>query len=471
MTIQQFFAILWARRAFMFVAAGGALLSALAVAFLLPARYEATSRVMLNFIKPDPVTGEVISSNFARTYSKTQTELIRDYRVAGQVVDRLGLAGDPKLQAQFAALPPDRQKDFRRWLADSIIARTSADLVMGTNILEISYSSTNAEIARVVADALRDAYVDSSLATRREEARRTANWFERQAAEIQAKLARAEETKAAFEKAHNVVLQEDNVDIDSARLTALAGAGAVAAAPMVSGPVSASPAAAQVAQIDAAIAQAAERLGPNHPQMQALREQRRVTAAQAGRDMAAARAASAAAAQAAGASAAEIGREVAEQRVKVLGQRDKIAELRRLKDEVDLERARLVKINERVGDLRQEAEAGQTGLTLLGNAVAPASPYFPNRPLILLGSVGLGLALGALAGLLFELLGRRVRSELDVVNGFDVPLLGVMPGPVGQAPRGLAARVKGAFGLGEWREKAGHGPISEARQATGWTIN
>lgn len=448
MTIQQFFIILWARRAFMFVTAGGALLSALAVAFLLPARYEATSRVMLNFIKPDPVTGEVISSNFARTYSKTQTELIRDYRVAGQVVDRLGLSGDPKLQAQFAALPVDRRGDFRRWLADSIIARTSADLVMGTNILEISYRSTNAEIARVVADALRDAYVDSSLAIRREEARRTADWFERQAAEIRANLAEAETAKAAYEKAHDIVLQEDNVDIDSVRLAALAGAGAQAAAPAVPALVSASPAAAQLAQIDAAIAQAAERLGPNHPQMQTLREQRRILAAQAGRDMAAVHSARAAAARAAGLSAAGVAQAVAAQRQKVIGQRDKVAELRKLKDEVDLQRARLARINERVGDLRQEAEAGQTGLTLLGNAVAPASPYFPNRPLILLGSVGLGLALGALAGLLFELLARRVRSQWDVVKGFDVPLLGVMPGPDRQGSRGLMGWVKEAFGLG-----------------------
>lgn len=448
MTIRQFFIILWARRAFMVATVGGALLSALAVAFLLPARYEATSRVMLNFIKPDPVTGEVISSNFARTYSKTQTELIRDYRVAGQVVDRLGLAGDPKLQAQFAASDPDKRGDFRRWLADSIIARTSADLVMGTNILEISYRSTNAEIARVVADALRDAYVDSSLATRREEARRTADWFERQATEIRTKLAAADAAKAAFEKANDIVLQEDNVDIDSMRLAALAGASTAPAVAQTPVPASASPAAAQLAQIDAAIAQAAERFGPNHPQMQVLREQRRIVAAQAGRDMAAVRSASLVAAQAAGLSAAAIGREVAEQRQKVIGQRDKVAQLRKLKDDVDMQRARLAKINERVGDLRQEAEAGQAGLTLLGNAVAPETPYFPNRPLILLGSVGLGLALGALAGLLFELLGRRVRSAADLTNGFDAPLLGVMPGPQTRGERGVLGRVRVALGFG-----------------------
>src|SRR3546814_5675551 len=68
MSIGQFFAILWARRAFVFVTTAAALLGAAFVVLLLPPRYEAKSRVMLNFIKPDPVTGEVISSSFARTY-------------------------------------------------------------------------------------------------------------------------------------------------------------------------------------------------------------------------------------------------------------------------------------------------------------------------------------------------------------------------------------------------------------------
>lgn len=441
MSIQQFFAILWARRAFVFVTLAGSLVGASLVAVLLPPRYEATSRVMLNFIKPDPVTGEVISSNFARTYTKTQSELIRDYRVAGQVVDRLGMAGDPALQAAFARLPPDRRPDFRRWLADSIIARTEADLVPGTNILEISYRSTNPEIARIVADALREAYMDSSQAIRREEARRNAIWFERQAAEIRTKLAEAEEAKAAFEKEHDIVLQQDNSDVDSLRLAALAAASAPMPAPVA--PVATtSGAMQQLAQIDAAIAQAAERLGPSHPQMQALGKQREVIAVEAVRETAAAQSANAAAARAVGAGTAMISQAVAAQRAKVIAQRDELGQLRKLKDEVDLQRAQLARTNERIGALRQEAEAGQTGLTLLGNAVAPASPFFPNLPLILIGAGVLGLAIGALSGLLAELLARRVRSVGDVVNGFDAPLLGVMTGPVDGKRRRLITRVR-----------------------------
>src|SRR3546814_20404800 len=81
------------------------------------------------------------------------------------------------------------------------MAHNDAELVPGTNILEISYRSAEQEIARIVADALRDAYVDSNLSARREEARRNAEWVEGTAAAARAKLAEEENTEAAFEKA------------------------------------------------------------------------------------------------------------------------------------------------------------------------------------------------------------------------------------------------------------------------------
>src|SRR3546814_6443001 len=86
--------------------------------------------------------------------------------------------------------------------------------------------------------------------------------------------------------------------IDSLRLAALAGTstpGTAAPQPAMGG---ASPMSAELAQIDAAIASAAARLGPNHPQMQALRKQRALTQAQLARERAAASAGAAQAAQA-----------------------------------------------------------------------------------------------------------------------------------------------------------------------------
>src|SRR3546814_20126404 len=133
------------------------------------------------------------------------------------------------------------------------------------NILEISYRSAEPEIARIVADALRDAYVDSNLSARREEARRNAEWFEGQAAEARAKLAEAEKTKAAFEQANNIILQQDNNDIDSLRLAALAGTSTPVTAAPQPARGGASATSAREAKIDGARTPAAARRGPTPP--------------------------------------------------------------------------------------------------------------------------------------------------------------------------------------------------------------
>src|SRR3546814_12296007 len=121
----------------------------------------------------------------------------------------------------------------------------------------------------------------------------------------------------------------------------------------------------------------------------------------------------------------------------------KLAQLRKLKDEADLQRSQLEKLNERMNALQQESAAGQAGLTSLGSAVTPASPYFPTVPLILLGALGFGAAIGALSGLLFELLNRRIRSGGAMLNGFNMPRTAVRTRPDGAGPTGLAAGLSG----------------------------
>jgi uncharacterized protein involved in exopolysaccharide biosynthesis len=98
MNFEQIFRLLWARRGLILIATFASLFAATIAGLVIPARYEAHARVILNVVKPDPVTGEVIASQFARAYVQTQSELIRDYRIAGKVVDILGWSSSPVLR-------------------------------------------------------------------------------------------------------------------------------------------------------------------------------------------------------------------------------------------------------------------------------------------------------------------------------------------------------------------------------------
>jgi polysaccharide biosynthesis transport protein len=446
MSIIQFLRILWARR---WVVVGGTVscvIGAIIVGMILPPRWQAHSRVMLDLVKPDPVTGQVFANGSTRAYVQTQVELIKDYSVAGQVADDLHLLSDPSLIRQYESRPSSDKRDFRRWVAQLLIDRTEAELVAGSNILQITYTGPRPDDAKRIADSLRKAYIEASRAFRVEQAAKNAEWYEGQAEKARVQLDDAEKIKTAFEKEKNIILGNQDIDVDSARLQAMAGQTAMPA-PIVSMPFN-SPARSELAQVDSAIAQESQILGPNHPDLQALRNKRASLAQQVLQDQATSQSAARAAVGASSAGIGALDRMMSAQRAKVMSQRDNLERLRQLQSDVALRRDLYTKTAERAAEFRHEAAAPVTGITMLGSAVIPQSPKFPNWPLIIFGSLVLGLGTGVLTGLLMELFGRRIRGPEDLSSALDAPLLAVV------ASRGPSGRTGGAGPIFRRRRKA-----------------
>ena len=411
MSIQQFFRIIWARRTILWITLGASLLAAAVTLLLVPKSYEATSRVVMEVLKPDPVTGEIIQGGGQRAYISTQMELVKDYRVAGRVADQLGWTGSTDLAKQYA--DSGSEMSFQRWLAQFIVDRLDVRLIVGSNIMEIAYDGNDPDGAAKIADAVRDAYVEQTLQFKRQAAAKNAAWFAKQSEEIKAALAQAEGRKAEFERKNDIILADDNSDTDTARLAALAGA-----APMPSMPAMpvVNPAAGQLAQVDAAIANAARTLGPNHPDLIAMRQQRAALASSGSTTMVGGR------------SGPDPIAVFNAQRSRVLSQRGKLAEAKELQNDINVLREQLKTTSARAEQLKQESLSQDAGLTLLGSASPPDSPSFPKTWPVLFGALALGLGVGILLSLLVELLNRRVRSVDDLML-FDVPVLGAMTGP------------------------------------------
>lgn len=416
MSFVQFFRILWARRLVIIGATALCFLVAVAIGSFLPTRYTSTSRVMLDIVKPDPVTGQVMSSSFARTFFQTQAELIRDYRVTGAVVDDLGWTSSPQLRKQYENRNEADGRDFRRYLASIVAEGSKVNMVAGSNILEISYTGNNPETARIVADAIRKAYIDETLAFKRESAAQTAAWFDQQVIKVRDAVTAAETRKANFERTNDIILQDNNVDLESARLAALASAQQTQSAAALSVPMI-NAQALQLAQMDARITSAAETLGPNHPDLQDLRRQRAV--------MADAAATAGQVTPAAPVGGPSIAGQVKAQTARVLGQREKLEELRRLQADVLVLKDQYNKTAVKAADAHQQADSEDTGLTLLGSAIAPTEPVSPNWPMILIGSLALGAALGVVVSLTTELVSRRVRGIEDL-SRTGVPVIAVL---------------------------------------------
>jgi len=436
MSLAQFFRILIARRLIIMSALIAALAVAVGLCMLLKPRYPATARVLMDVIKPDPVSGQVISSSFVRGYTKTQMELITDYRVAGDVVDRLHYEANPVLQAQFRK-EGDGTGDFRRFFANKIIDATDAKLVEGSNILEISYYTGNPILAKNVVTALRTAFIDASLRFRTDAAGRSADWYVDQAKKAQDSLARAEAQKSEYERVNGIVMAPGGADSETMKLEAMqssllaarnsaglvgVGGGSRPTSPMVEQLRS------QLNTLDDTLAQAGQKLGTAHPTYIGLVERRKVLVQQLAREQASA-ADGGGRGSVVAAVNGNVGRlesELAAQKTKVLDLKPKLNQLAQLQREVDLRRAQYSKAAFRAADLKLEADVSETGLVPLGDAAVSGTPSFPNKPLILaLGAVA-GLALGVIIAVSTELVSRRVRGPEDLANAAHVAVLAVI---------------------------------------------
>src|SRR6202012_2258863 len=220
MSLSQFWRILWARKFLILGTALFCLAGGIIATLIVAPRWKAEAHVYLNFLKPDPVTGEILGPA-ARTYVATQIKLIDDYSVTGLAVDKLGWLSDPQLIQQYQRRSQSDTRDFRHWLAQMVSDRTNASILDGSNILDITSTSSDPDSAKAAANAVMQAYLDTPVAFRRAEANKNADWYGQQAEKVKGLLLAAQVAEADFERANGVVMTDDKTDVDSARLAAL----------------------------------------------------------------------------------------------------------------------------------------------------------------------------------------------------------------------------------------------------------
>jgi len=432
MNIVQFLRILWARRILVIVAFVAAVLGALVVVSLVQPRYEATARVNVDLLKRDPVSGMAKDVRNAGVFFDAQQELVKSYAVTGPVVDKLGWLTDPNQIAAYQGRAATDKRDFRRWLAQQVSDAITTDITSST-VLEIKFKASNPIEAQAGAEAVRDAYLAAALQEQQQDAAKLAAWYNQQADLARQAADEAESRKAAYEKETGIVMQPGDVDMDSGRLAALSQM----TMPTTAAASGASASKLQLAQIDAQIAQMSKNLGPNHPEMVALRAQRASLAQVVAQEDAETRQITSGAS-----GAAAISRVLEAEKARVISQRDKVERLRQLQAEVDLRRDQYKKTAARGAELTLQASLTDPGLTPMGIVLAPTKAVFPNKPLMVGGAALLGVGLGLGLSLLLELLNRRVRGVEDLNLSGEVRCIGVV-----QSPKPKTSLVRRILGL------------------------
>lgn len=416
--VSKLLRVLWARRWIVIVPVICCMIGGAYVATTSPRIYMARARVILDLVKLDEQSGAPLSRTFAEPYVASQLFFLKDIDVTGRVVDQAGWLDDPGVAAQFAQ-QGGGDGDMRAWMARGVSAATSARLLPDSSVFEILYRSTSPEMARQIVDAIRRAYIDASLERRRNTARDQGAWFDEQAGLLQQQIAKMAAERDKLQKATGVVFQADDVDLDSAELARMAKRqqGAV-----IIGPQRDAADAVALSRLDQTIAQQSAALGPNHPNIVALRRSRALLDAKVNAQR---QAAQAVVAQAVAASQNMLS-SIDLQREKVTGKASDLAMLRQVQDQITVMSQLYSSMAARSADQQQKADVSETELVPVGAPEVDPKPYFPNPSLIMGGTAALGLALGVSLALFIELLSRRVRGVADLASATMGPVLGVV---------------------------------------------
>ena len=193
-----------------------------------PKVYEATGSLEYDPAPSKPLGGQVedvadpIGNYWAtREFFQTQNMVIASRGVAERVVQRLGLQHDPTFIAQDDdATGPTGDVESA---AISLQSRLTVEPVPETRIVRIHARDVKPERAKLIADAVAQAYVDKTIEDRLESTDRARDWLEHQLVTLRKELDDAELALHSFKKGHNVlsVSMEDRQNLVASDIQAI----------------------------------------------------------------------------------------------------------------------------------------------------------------------------------------------------------------------------------------------------------
>jgi succinoglycan biosynthesis transport protein ExoP len=466
MNLSQFFLILRARQRIIWVTLAVTVALVLGVSLLLPKTYKATSSVLLNYKGLDPVTGIAMPGQLMPGYMATQIDIIGSKNVALRVVDSLKLANSPAVIEQFND-DTGGKGTVRDWLAALLLKKLDVEPARESSVVEISFRGADPQFAAAVANAFADEYQAVSIQLRVEPAQKAAVYFNNQTKLLRDALEAAQSRLSKYQQEHGIVSVDNRLDVESNRLNDLStqlvlAQGAaheatsrqrMAADGSESPDVAASPLIqnlrAALGQAESKFADVSSRLDKNHPlyvsakaELDKLRSDLQTQVRLASSSV--------------GNNAQILQQREGAVRAALEAQKNKVLELNRTRDEMgvlmkDVESAQHAydATAARYAQTAVEGHAEQSDISLLNPAVPPTQPWSPRVLLNTLAAIVIGTFMGLVFAILAELLNRRVRSEQDLFDLLQVPVLGAIDwnGPKRRRFGKVKALVSGRLSL------------------------
>lgn len=450
MTLQQFLRALRARFGVFLLVLAATLLAAAGTSLMLPKTYKAAVSLLMDARNEQSLSSAqrpLILPQERLAFLETQKDIISSKKVARKVVQNLKLAEEPAVreilrdEAQGAAPLEDR-------VVDAVLKKLKVETSQ-SNVIRVSYASPDAAAAARIANAFAGAYIGTLLELHVEPAREAAAWFDDQLKRLRVALEQAQARLTENYQQRGIVSADERLDVESTRLQALSDESVRAqerSSQWDSREQQARNAVRQGASPDrlpdvldnpfiqrlkgelllgeTKLRQMATQYGRNHPEFQRQVSENQGLREKLDAEMAKVVASVGSSARQSRDREASLAQAMEAQRKRLLGLKQSRNELTVLRRNVEsAERAYDVALQRSVAS-QVDSRVNQTSVTVLSPAVAPDRPASPRMDLNLALAAVVGVMLGIGIVLLLEVSDRRVRSQDDLQNAWDVPLLG-----------------------------------------------
>ncbi len=444
MPVSQVLVILWRRGWIAALTFLSAMLVAGGVLLFVPGRYDAVATASLDPGNSNPITETgASSSQLIGLMQGNLIQLVKSHRVARDVVRRLNLTADPRVQAQYRKSDSFGRESIDDWYAEILVSSVDPSFTFGTNVLSIKYKSGDPNQAALIANAFLAATIDATIAMKAGSAEQTASWFTPQLDSLRKDFQKARATLEAYQMRTNLVAPTMGGDTETSELMAITQhlssakanltmlqsrltSGATDPAVDPSDPDLQVLAALRekLSSMETSVAAVKGSIGSKNPKMvaglaniEAIRKQMAETIEKMRahlkerlaetKDLIASLEAAQTKAQRA--------------LIAVQAQRNQLGELQR---DVGFRLNQLNALEKLAEQAKLQSKLTFADIAVLDKAVPPIAPAFPKPLVVILVGVGAGMSLGLILALIAEMLDRRVRFPIDLEIAASAPVLG-----------------------------------------------
>jgi chain length determinant protein EpsF len=417
------------------------------ISLIAPKKYVSELALVVDVQGNDAMKEAALAPSLVPQHLATQTEIIKSRNVATKVIEKMGLATDPAVVEAYRESGADT--DLNSWLVENVLRNVDAKTARSSNIIRISYSSTDPQNSANMANAFADAYIQTSLELKVDPARRQVTWYEQQVSQLRDDLVAAQQRLSKYQSDHGVLGVDDaRMDVENARLQEISNQLVTVQAAMFdansrsqqitsSEQLDALPdllknptiqnLKQELARAESKLAEVSGRYGVNHPQYIASAAEVTSLKSKLNMEIGVTRGSLVQ-------NAAIARRQVGDVQKALDEQKDRIIALKRQQDELsvlnrDIESARAAydAALQQANQTKLESRVDRTNVAILNSATPPLTPDSPRILLnLVVGFVGgVVLAIGLI--LTLEVCNRRLRSAEDLADFTDLPVLAELP--------------------------------------------